>query len=101
MPGLLRPVTNWTDTSASDGSDPTSLETLSSICEQPFKRRSPFFTILIDIGSSGPGGSRDLLVQTNKLELVMVTGILEDQVDGSGLQTLVTGSKLIKKIRIT
>lgn len=66
MPGLLRAVTNGTDTSASDGPFPTSLKTLSSISGEPFKRRSPFFSILIDVGSSSLGGGSALLVQNQR-----------------------------------
>jgi hypothetical protein len=94
-------MTNGTDSSASDGPVPASLETLRSIGGKPFKRRSPFFTSLINVGSSSLGGSRGLLFRPNELELIMVARVLDDRVDGSRLKILVPGTKLIKNIRIT
>ena len=45
--------------------------------------------------------TKDLLVGTNELELIMITGILDDGVNCRSLKILVTGPKLIKKIEIT
>ncbi len=55
----------------------------------------------IDIGSSSLGIRTPFLVRANQLELIVVVGILNDGIDGCGLQSLVPGPKLIEDVRIT
>jgi hypothetical protein len=65
------------------------------------QRAKPTFTRPIDVGSSSLGSRTTFLVGADQLELIVVAGILNDGIDGRGLQILVPGPRLIKDVRIT